>query len=74
MKYLLMIYGNTENWGHPAFLRAAEAQSRSQEERDRLGRQFETPMTEIAESGEPTGDRESGPVTNLPGQEQGESS
>ena len=52
MKYLLLIYSNPRTWGHPAFLRATEAQDMSPQERDQMSEQFETLLKEITESGE----------------------
>ncbi|MEO3926399.1 YciI family protein [Micromonosporaceae bacterium B7E4] len=52
MKYMLLIHANPQNWGHPTFLRTAEALAMSPEERAELSREFETLLTEIHESGE----------------------
>jgi hypothetical protein len=52
VKYLMLIYGNPRTWGHPMFLRTAEAEAMSQTERDEMSAQFEKLLTEIAESGE----------------------
>ncbi|GAA3679591.1 YciI family protein [Nonomuraea antimicrobica] len=55
MKYLLMIYTNPRTWGHPSFLRAAEAETMSQDEHEEMSEQFEALMKEIVESGELVG-------------------
>jgi hypothetical protein len=52
VKYMLLIYSNPETWGHPTFLRAAQALAMSGAERDEMSREFEALMTEIVESGE----------------------
>ncbi|MQA77972.1 MAG: YciI family protein [Streptosporangiales bacterium] len=52
MKYLVMIYSNPETWGHPIFLRTAEALAMSDEERAEMTRQSEELFAEIAGSGE----------------------
>lgn len=52
MKYLLMIYTNQENWGHPSFLGTPQALAMSDGERAELSAQFEALLTEITESGE----------------------
>jgi hypothetical protein len=55
MKYLLMIYSNPANWGHPTFQRAAEALVMSAGERDELQQQFVDLLREISASGELVG-------------------
>ncbi|MPZ84852.1 MAG: YciI family protein [Actinophytocola sp.] len=52
MKYLLLIYGNTENWGHPMFLRNPAFLALPANERAELARQAEALREEITESGE----------------------
>jgi hypothetical protein len=52
MKYLLLIYGNPENWEHPVFLHDPEFLALPAEERDALTRQAEDLHREITESGE----------------------
>jgi hypothetical protein len=52
MKYMILIYGNPENWGHPAFLRTPEALAGSAQQRDLLMAQFVQLMEEISGSGE----------------------
>jgi hypothetical protein len=55
MKYMILIYGNPENWGHPAFLRTPEALTMPEQQRDQLTTQFVELMEEIAGSGELVG-------------------
>jgi hypothetical protein len=55
MKYMILIYGNRENWGHPAFLRTPEALTMPEQRRDQLTAQFVELMEEIAGSGELVG-------------------
>jgi hypothetical protein len=55
MKYMILIYANPANWGHPAFLRTPEAAAMSAAERDQLTEQFGQLMAEIHQSGELTG-------------------
>ncbi|MEV6768798.1 YciI family protein [Nocardia sp. NPDC051030] len=55
MKYMILIYGNTLNWGHPMFLRTPEALAASPEQRKEWERQFVELITEIDESGEMVG-------------------
>ena len=52
MKYVLLIYGNPENWGHPLFMRSKEALAMSGAERQKMADQFESLLTEVRESGE----------------------
>ena len=52
MKYMILIYGNPENWGHPAFLRTPEALTMPEQQRDQLMTQFVQLMEEITGSGE----------------------
>src|SRR3954464_13664539 len=52
---MLLIWSNPQNWGHPTFLRTAEAQAMSPAGREALSEQFETLMKEIAGSGELVG-------------------
>ncbi|MGP4025742.1 YciI family protein [Actinomadura sp. 3N407] len=64
MKYLLLIYGNAENWEHPMFLRDPGFLALPQDERDALAAQAEELFTEITESGElVTGTALADPVT-----------
>ena len=55
MKYMIMIYGNPANWGHPSFLRTPAAAALSGTEQDQLTEQFAQLMGEIHESGELVG-------------------
>ena len=55
MKYMILIYGNPENWGHPAFLRTPEAMTMPGQQRDQLTTQFVQLMEEIHGSGELVG-------------------
>lgn len=52
MKYLVMIYSNPQTWGHPIFLRTAEALAMSEDERAEMTRQSDELFAEIAGSGE----------------------
>ncbi|MFI0355849.1 YciI family protein [Actinomadura sp. 9N407] len=52
MKYLLLIYSNSENWEHPIFLRDPRFLALPEAERDRLSQQFGDLLEEIGESGE----------------------
>ena len=52
MKYLVMIYSNTENWEHPMFLHHPAFLALSQEERDAVVRQADELREEITRSGE----------------------
>ncbi|WP_433328123.1 YciI family protein [Spirillospora sp. CA-294931] len=52
MKYLIMIYSNAENWGHPIFLREPEALAMTRDEREAMSGEFEALLKEITESGE----------------------
>jgi hypothetical protein len=52
VKYMLLIYGNPESWGHPMFLRVPEALAMSADERDQMTVQFDALLKEIGESGE----------------------
>jgi hypothetical protein len=52
MKYLVLIYGNQENWEHPLFLRNPEFLAMPAQARDELTRQAEALHREIRESGE----------------------
>jgi hypothetical protein len=52
MKYMILIYANPENWGHPAFLRTPEALAGPARQRDLLMEQFVRLMEEISGSGE----------------------
>ena len=55
MKYMILIYANPENWGHPAFLRTPEALTMPEQQRDQLMTQFVQLMEEITGSGELVG-------------------
>jgi hypothetical protein len=55
MKYMILIYGNPENWGHPSFLRTPEALTMPEQQRDQLTTQFVQLLEEITESGELVG-------------------
>jgi hypothetical protein len=52
VKYMLLIYSNPETWGHPTFLRAAQAMTMSDAQRAEMGREFGALLTELVESGE----------------------
>lgn len=52
MRYLLLVYGDPENWEHPLFLRDARFLALPQEERDALTAQAEEVFAEITGSGE----------------------
>ncbi|TDD76197.1 YciI family protein [Actinomadura darangshiensis] len=52
MKYLLLIYGNPENWRHPLFLRDPRFLALPEHEREELARRAESVHREITESGE----------------------
>ena len=48
MKYMILIYGNPENWGHPTFLRTPEALTMPEQQRDQLMTQFVQLMEECS--------------------------
>jgi len=52
MKYLMLIYTNPRNWGHPAFLHSEDAVTLPAAEREALARQLDELITEIDGSGE----------------------
>src|SRR6478735_827965 len=52
MKYLILIHSNPEPWGHPTGSFTAEGRAVSQEEHDRMDREFEALLEEIHASGE----------------------
>lgn len=52
MKYLLLVYGNPENWEHPLFLRDPRFLALPGEERDAPAAQAEELLAEISASGE----------------------
>ena len=52
MKYVILIHSNPEPWGHPTGSLTAEGRALSQEEHDRMDREFEALLTEISASGE----------------------
>jgi hypothetical protein len=52
VKYMILIYANQQNWGHPTFLRRPETQAMPPEQRGQLMAEFEQLMGEIHGSGE----------------------
>ncbi len=52
MKYMLLIYGNPENWEHPLFRQDPRFLAMPEEERAELTRQAEAVHEEISASGE----------------------
>jgi hypothetical protein len=52
MKYLVLIYGNPENWEHPVFLRDPRFLELPEDEREKLAAQAEALHRELTESGE----------------------
>ena len=52
MKYVVMIYSNPVNWGHPSFLRTREGMSLTEAEREGLTRDLQALIAELAASGE----------------------
>lgn len=52
MKYVVMIYSNPVNWGHPSFLRTREGMALSEAERDRMTRDLRELVAELEASGE----------------------
>lgn len=52
MKYVILIHSNPQPWGHPTSDFVAEHQALPQEERDRLGAEFDQVMAELSERGE----------------------
>jgi hypothetical protein len=52
VKYLLMIYANPVNWGHPVFLRTPAALELSEAERAELAGELSSLLDELRSSGE----------------------
>ena len=52
MRYLLQIYSDPESWGHPIFLRTAEAVAMPAEQREEMIGELDALLKEITESGE----------------------
>jgi hypothetical protein len=52
MKYVLLIHGNPQSWGHPTFARTEGFLASSEAERKEMDEQFGELMREIHESGE----------------------
>ncbi|WP_131735600.1 YciI family protein [Actinomadura roseirufa] len=52
MKYLYLIYGNAENWGHPIFMRHPEYLALPEEERTRIAEVADRQFREIEKTGE----------------------
>lgn len=52
MKYLFLIYSNSENWTHPMYLRHPDFLALPDAERDEISRQADELFDEITESGE----------------------
>jgi hypothetical protein len=52
VRYLMIIYSNPVNWGHPTFLGTAEAKALPAEEREALSRQLDSLMVELHDTGE----------------------
>jgi hypothetical protein len=52
VKYLILIYGNPENWEHPMFLRDPKFLALSQAERDEVTERAEALYKEVSEGGE----------------------
>jgi hypothetical protein len=52
VKYLVLIYSNPQNWGHPTFARTGEFAAMAQDEQDKLHAEFEDLLHEIRASGE----------------------
>lgn len=52
MKYVVLIYSNPVNWGHPSFLRTREGLSLTEAERERLTRDLQELIAELTASGE----------------------
>jgi hypothetical protein len=52
VKYVVLIYSNPVNWGHPSFLRTPEGLALSDAERDQMTRDLQELITELEASGE----------------------
>jgi hypothetical protein len=52
VKYVVMIYSNPVNWGHPSFLRTRQGMALSEAERDRMTRDLRELVAELEASGE----------------------
>ena len=52
MKYLVLIYSNRQNWGHPVFARTAEFAAMPQADQDEMHAQLEVLLNEIRATGE----------------------
>jgi hypothetical protein len=52
MKYVMMIYCNPVNWGHPSFLHTEEAASLSEREREEMARGLEERIAQLRRGGE----------------------
>jgi hypothetical protein len=52
VKYLILIYGNPETWGHPIFLRTKQGRALSDGERAELTGQLEGLIAELHSTGE----------------------
>ncbi|GAB3592281.1 YciI family protein [Angustibacter peucedani] len=52
MKYLVMIHSNPQPWGHPTSDTVAEHQALPQQDRERLGADFDAMLEELSASGE----------------------
>lgn len=52
MRYLLLIYGNAENWRHPLFLRSPGFLALTDEEQAALARDADALRGELVDSGE----------------------
>ena len=52
MKYVILIHSNPQPWGHPTSDFISEHQALPQEERDRLGADFDALLADLSERGE----------------------
>jgi hypothetical protein len=52
MKYVILIHSNPDPWGHPTIRYTAEGRKLSQEQLDRMDRDFEALLEELSASGE----------------------
>ncbi|WP_117214247.1 YciI family protein [Allorhizocola rhizosphaerae] len=52
MRYVLLVYSNPRNWGHPTFLRTPEVLEMSGAQRAEMAEGFEGLLHELHESGE----------------------
>jgi hypothetical protein len=65
MKYVILIHSNPQPWGHPTGDYNAEFQALSQDERDRMEREFYALLGELEASGElVTGEALGDPATS----------